>query len=139
MAPGINLNPKNWPLNSPMYPLAECQSLQDYSRVIGRTDASSFLFHRYALVHRRPDESAIDTNQLVHRALRKRLQVQGQLGHTYYLMFHSVSHPSLTKPFNLLLNAPRGGGHRGGRGDFRGDRRDGVRGRGGRTEYGGSG
>jgi hypothetical protein len=27
-----------------MYPLAECQSLRDYGRVIGRTDPPSFLF-----------------------------------------------------------------------------------------------
>jgi tetratricopeptide (TPR) repeat protein len=34
---------------------------------------------RYALIIRRPAESALDVHRLVHQALRKRLQVQGQL------------------------------------------------------------
>jgi hypothetical protein len=37
------------------------------------------LLDRYALVTRRPAESALDLHRLVHQALRKRLQVQGQL------------------------------------------------------------
>jgi tetratricopeptide (TPR) repeat protein len=34
----------------------------------------------YALITRRPAESALDVHRLVHQALRKRLEVQGQLG-----------------------------------------------------------
>jgi hypothetical protein len=37
------------------------------------------LLDKYALVTRRPAESAVDVHQLVHQALRKRLQVEGQL------------------------------------------------------------
>jgi tetratricopeptide (TPR) repeat protein len=43
-----------------------------------REDAIKVL-DRYALVTRRPAESALDVHRLVHQALRKRLQVQGQL------------------------------------------------------------
>jgi tetratricopeptide (TPR) repeat protein len=43
-----------------------------------REDAIKVL-DNYALVTRRPAESAIDLHRLVHRALRKRLQVQGRL------------------------------------------------------------
>ena len=38
------------------------------------------LLDKYALVIRRPAESALDVHRLVYQALRKRLQVQGQLG-----------------------------------------------------------
>jgi tetratricopeptide (TPR) repeat protein len=37
------------------------------------------LLDKYALVTRRPAESALDVHRLVHQALRKRLQVQGHL------------------------------------------------------------
>ncbi|KAL5386219.1 hypothetical protein DPSP01_004302 [Paraphaeosphaeria sporulosa] len=37
------------------------------------------VLHRYALVTRRPAESALDIHRLVHQALRKRLQAQGRL------------------------------------------------------------
>ncbi|OAG00166.1 uncharacterized protein CC84DRAFT_1199692 [Paraphaeosphaeria sporulosa] len=37
------------------------------------------VLHRYALVTRRPTESALDIHRLVHQALRKRLQAQGWL------------------------------------------------------------
>jgi tetratricopeptide (TPR) repeat protein len=43
-----------------------------------REDAIRIL-DKYALVTRRPAESALDVHQLVHQALRKRLQVQGRL------------------------------------------------------------
>jgi tetratricopeptide (TPR) repeat protein len=43
-----------------------------------REDAIKVL-DRYALVTRRPAESAFDVHRLVHRALRKQLQVQGRL------------------------------------------------------------
>ncbi|KAG9199902.1 hypothetical protein G6514_007802 [Epicoccum nigrum] len=43
-----------------------------------REDAIKVL-DRYALVTRRPAESAFDVHRLVHRALREQLQVQGQL------------------------------------------------------------
>jgi hypothetical protein len=43
-----------------------------------REDAIKVL-DRYALVTRRPAESALDVHQLVHYALRKRLQVKGRL------------------------------------------------------------
>ena len=37
------------------------------------------ILNKYALVTRRPAESALDIHRLVHQALRKRLQVQGRL------------------------------------------------------------
>jgi tetratricopeptide (TPR) repeat protein len=43
-----------------------------------REDAIRVL-DKYALITRRPAESALDLHRLVHQALRKRLQVQGQL------------------------------------------------------------
>jgi tetratricopeptide (TPR) repeat protein len=43
-----------------------------------REDAIRVL-DKYALVTRRPAESALDVHRLVHQALRKRLQVQGRL------------------------------------------------------------
>jgi tetratricopeptide (TPR) repeat protein len=43
-----------------------------------REDAISIL-DKYALITRRPAESALDVHRLVHQALRKCLQVQGQL------------------------------------------------------------
>jgi hypothetical protein len=43
-----------------------------------REDAIRVL-DKYALVNRRPAESAFDVHRLVHQALRKRLQVQGRL------------------------------------------------------------
>jgi tetratricopeptide (TPR) repeat protein len=43
-----------------------------------REDAIRVL-DKYALVSRRPAESALDVHRLVHRALRKQLQVQGRL------------------------------------------------------------
>jgi hypothetical protein len=52
--------------------LLEAVSLQ------AREDAIRLL-DRYALVTRRPAESALDLHQLVHQAIRKRLQGQGQL------------------------------------------------------------
>ncbi|CAN9218670.1 unnamed protein product [Alternaria alternata] len=52
--------------------LLEAASMQ------ARQDAIRML-DRYALVTRRPAESALDVHQLVHQALRKRLQVQGRL------------------------------------------------------------
>ncbi|EDU43470.1 hypothetical protein PtrSN002B_010564 [Pyrenophora tritici-repentis] len=42
-----------------------------------REDAIRML-DKYALVTRRPAESALDLHRLVHQALRKRLQMQGQ-------------------------------------------------------------
>jgi tetratricopeptide (TPR) repeat protein len=45
-----------------------------------REDAIKIL-NKYALVTRRPAESALDVHRLVHRALRERLQVQKQLQH----------------------------------------------------------
>ncbi|RYN82566.1 hypothetical protein AA0119_g13410 [Alternaria tenuissima] len=52
--------------------LLEAASMQ------ARQDAITML-DRYALVTRRPAESALDVRRLVHQALRKRLQVQGRL------------------------------------------------------------
>ena len=52
--------------------LLEAASMQ------ARQDAIRML-DRYALVTRRPAESALDVHRLVHQALRKRLQVQGRL------------------------------------------------------------
>ncbi|KAF1836479.1 kinesin light chain [Decorospora gaudefroyi] len=43
-----------------------------------REDAIRVL-DKYALINRRPAESALDLHRLVHQALRKRLQVQGRL------------------------------------------------------------
>jgi hypothetical protein len=43
-----------------------------------REDAIRVL-DKYALVTRRPADSALDLHRLVHQALRKRLQVQGRL------------------------------------------------------------
>jgi hypothetical protein len=43
-----------------------------------REDAIRIL-NKYALVTRRPAKSALNVHRLVHQALRKRLQVQGQL------------------------------------------------------------
>jgi Cdc6-like AAA superfamily ATPase len=45
-----------------------------------REDAIKVL-DKYALITRRPAESALDVHRLVHRALRERLQVQGRLEH----------------------------------------------------------
>jgi tetratricopeptide (TPR) repeat protein len=45
------------------------QTIEDAIRVLDK----------YALITRRPAESAFDVHRLVHQALRKRLQVQGQL------------------------------------------------------------
>jgi hypothetical protein len=45
-----------------------------------REDAIRVL-DKYALVTRRPAESALDVHRLIHQALRKWLQLQGQLGH----------------------------------------------------------
>jgi tetratricopeptide (TPR) repeat protein len=42
-------------------------------------EAAVRLLDKYALVTRRPAESAFDIHQLVHQALRRRLQVQGRL------------------------------------------------------------
>jgi tetratricopeptide (TPR) repeat protein len=52
--------------------LLEAASMQ------AREDAIRIL-DKYALVTRRPAESALDVHRLVHQALRKRLQVQGRL------------------------------------------------------------
>jgi tetratricopeptide (TPR) repeat protein len=52
--------------------LIEAASMQ------AREDAIRIL-DKYALVNRRPAESALDVHRLVHQALRKRLQVQGRL------------------------------------------------------------
>jgi hypothetical protein len=52
--------------------LLEATSMQ------AREDAIRVL-DKYALVTRRPAESTLDVHRLVHQALRKRLQVQGQL------------------------------------------------------------
>ncbi|KAF1960429.1 HET-domain-containing protein [Byssothecium circinans] len=52
--------------------LLEAASMQ------AREDAIRML-DKYALVTRRPAESALDVHRLVHQALRKRLQVQGRL------------------------------------------------------------
>ena len=43
-----------------------------------REDAVKVL-EKYALITRRPAESALDLHQMIHQALRKRLQVQGRL------------------------------------------------------------
>jgi tetratricopeptide (TPR) repeat protein len=65
--------------------LAACLDRKDISldlleaaSVQARKDAIRVL-DKYALVTRRPAESALDVHRLVHQALRKRLQVQGQL------------------------------------------------------------
>ena len=66
--------------------LAACVDRKDIS--IDLLEAASMqaredairLLDKYALVTRRPAESALDVHRLVHQALRKRLQVQGQLG-----------------------------------------------------------
>jgi tetratricopeptide (TPR) repeat protein len=67
---------------------------------------------RYALVTRRPAESAFDVHRLVHQALRKRLQVQGQLRQwtqrtiTQLLrVFPSDDHGSRSKWRRLLPHA----------------------------------
>jgi tetratricopeptide (TPR) repeat protein len=65
--------------------LAACVDRKDISLDLleaasaqARNDAIRVL-DRYALVTRRPAESALDVHRLVHQALRKRLQVQGRL------------------------------------------------------------
>jgi tetratricopeptide (TPR) repeat protein len=65
--------------------LAACLDRKDISLDLleaastqAREDAIRIL-DRYALVTRRPAESALDVHRLVHQALRKRLQVQGRL------------------------------------------------------------
>ncbi|KAF1975253.1 hypothetical protein BU23DRAFT_459033 [Bimuria novae-zelandiae CBS 107.79] len=64
--------------------LAACVNRKDISIDLleaaspqAREDAIKVL-DRYALVTRRPAKSALDVHQLVHQALRKRLQAQGQ-------------------------------------------------------------
>ncbi|CAN9176515.1 unnamed protein product [Alternaria alternata] len=52
--------------------------LVDATSAQTREDAIKVL-DKYALITRRPAESAFDVHRLVHQALRKRLQVQGQL------------------------------------------------------------
>jgi tetratricopeptide (TPR) repeat protein len=52
--------------------------LLDAASVQAREDAIRML-DKYALITRRPAESALDVHRLVHQALRKRLQVQGRL------------------------------------------------------------
>ncbi|KAI0616951.1 kinesin light chain 3 [Pyrenophora tritici-repentis] len=65
--------------------LAACVDRKDISLDLleavsmqAREDAIRML-EKYALVTRRPAESALDLHRLVHQALRKRLQMQGQL------------------------------------------------------------
>jgi tetratricopeptide (TPR) repeat protein len=65
--------------------LAACVDQKDISLDLlgaasmqAREDAIRVL-DKYALVTRRPAESALDVHRLVHQALRRRLQVQGQL------------------------------------------------------------
>ncbi|KAI1519708.1 kinesin light chain [Pyrenophora tritici-repentis] len=65
--------------------LAACVDRKDISLDLleavsmqAREDAIRML-DKYALVTRRPAESALDLHRLVHQALRKRLQMQGQL------------------------------------------------------------
>ncbi|KAF1964408.1 kinesin light chain 3 [Bimuria novae-zelandiae CBS 107.79] len=65
--------------------LAACVDRKDISLDLleavsmqAREDAIRML-DKYALVARRPAESALDVHRLVHQALRKRLQVQGRL------------------------------------------------------------
>jgi tetratricopeptide (TPR) repeat protein len=65
--------------------LAACVDRKDISldlleaaSVQAREDAIRML-DKYALITRRPAESALDVHRLVHQALRKRLQVQGRL------------------------------------------------------------
>ena len=65
--------------------LAACVDQKDISldlletaSIQAREDAIRLL-DKYALVTRRPAESALDVHRLVHQALRKRLQVQGRL------------------------------------------------------------
>jgi tetratricopeptide (TPR) repeat protein len=65
--------------------LAACVDRKDISLDLlkapkpqAREDAVRLL-DKYGLVTRRPAESALDLHQLVHQALRKRLQVQGRL------------------------------------------------------------
>ncbi|CAN9326707.1 unnamed protein product, partial [Alternaria alternata] len=55
-----------------LFDLVEASSTQAREDAIGILD-------KYALVTRRPAESALDVHRLVHHALRKRLQVQGRL------------------------------------------------------------
>jgi tetratricopeptide (TPR) repeat protein len=76
-----------------------------------REDAIKVL-DRYALVTRRPAESALDVHRLVHQALRKRLQVQGRLQHwtqhsiTQLLrVFPDFDHGSRSKWRRLLPHA----------------------------------
>jgi tetratricopeptide (TPR) repeat protein len=52
--------------------------LLEASSTQAREDAIRML-DKYALVTRRPAESALDVHRLVHQALRKRVQVQGRL------------------------------------------------------------
>ncbi|CAN9172419.1 unnamed protein product [Alternaria alternata] len=52
--------------------------LLEASSTQAREDAIRIL-DKYALITRRPAESALDVHRLVHQALRKRLQVQGRL------------------------------------------------------------
>ncbi|KAK7177485.1 kinesin light chain [Paraphaeosphaeria sporulosa] len=66
--------------------LAACMDRKDISLDLleaasphAREDAVRLL-DKYALVTRRPAESALDLHRLVHQALRERLQVQGRLG-----------------------------------------------------------
>ncbi|CAN9082589.1 unnamed protein product [Alternaria alternata] len=55
-----------------LFDLVEASSTQAREDAIGILD-------KYALITRRPAESALDIHRLVHRALRKRLQVKGWL------------------------------------------------------------
>jgi tetratricopeptide (TPR) repeat protein len=65
--------------------LAACVDRKDISLDLLKAPTSQAredavrLLDKYALVTRRPAESALDLHQLVHQALRKRLQVQGRL------------------------------------------------------------
>jgi tetratricopeptide (TPR) repeat protein len=66
--------------------LAACVDRKDISldlleAVSAQTREATKVLDKYALITRRPAESALDVHRLVHRALRERLQVQGLLQH----------------------------------------------------------
>jgi hypothetical protein len=98
--------------------LAACLDQKDISLDLleaaspqAREDAVKIL-DKYALVTRRPAESALDVHRLVHQALRKWLQLQGQLGqwtqHTItqlFWVFPDDDHGNRSKWRRLLPHA----------------------------------
>ncbi|KAH7085888.1 kinesin light chain [Paraphoma chrysanthemicola] len=99
--------------------------LLDAASVQERENAIKTL-HRYALITRRPAESALDIHRLVHNALRKQLQAQGDFRHwtkhavTQLLqVFPSDDHSNRSKWRRLLPHAQCALSHSGTIDDYR--------------------